>query len=296
MTARDNKHNERLAIHEAAHSLVANRLGYEVISVTIERNKQTGAEGETIVIHPKANIITSLLRRFGLPNEIDDEDHIAYCLAGIEAVRISGCEKTISIEGSPLSDDIIEARSDIIEAKRIAKCMGGGGQTFGEDFAYVSGKSKAAVILERNAAALNAIARALIESKTLSGIEIAKIIETHTHPKRKDRIPVNAICTAGPCTLFDTNDDVVQYEMAIIRGEWYVANSQSRFWLRETVSVKALYHGPYQGYVAPDAPQSTRDALAQFEISQIQILEGEHNARVAWVLDTNLRCSPQIPK
>ena len=248
-----------------------------------------------MVIHPKANIITSLLRRFGLPSEIDDEDHIAYCLAGIEAVRISGCEKTISIEGSPLSDDIIEARSDIIEAKRIAKRLGGG-QIFGEDFAYESGKSKAAVILERNADILNAIAKALIESKTLSGIEIAKIIETHSHPKRIDRIPVNALCTLGPCTVFDTNDDVVQYEMAIISGEWYVANSQSRFWLPETVSVKALYHGPYQGYVGPDAPQSTRDALGQFEICQIQILEGEHNGRVAWVLDTNLRCSPQIPK
>jgi hypothetical protein len=292
MTKRDDRYNERLAYHEGG-SLVAYKVGFVVDRTTIERSLKTGAEGETIAIHPKGNIITSILRRFELPSEMDDEDQIAYRMAGVEAVRISGCE-TISTEGSPLSDDIIEARSDIIEAISIAKRMSGG-RMFDQYFAFGSGKSKAAVILEENADALNAIARALVESTTLSGIEIAKIIETYPPAKRNriDRIPVNAVCAVGPCAVFDTNDDVALYEMEIISGDWLAANSRSRVWLREAVNVKVLYHGPYQEYVAPDSPQSTLDALRQFESCQIQILGGPHKSRVGWVVDTKLRWPSQ---
>lgn len=114
------------------------------------------------------------------------------------------------------------------------------------------------------------------------------------NPKR-DRIPVNTVCFLGPAGVFDTNDDIALYEIAVFNHDSLSANNELsddfHFWLREKASVKVLYHGPYKGYVAPDAPQSTRDALNQFEMCQIQILDGAHKNRVGWVIDTELRCA-----
>lgn len=264
MTKRDDKHNERLAYHEAGHALVARQLGYRVIRTTIEKKEIAGPEGETIAIHPDASIIAYLLGRMGMTDERDDEDKIAYLMAGVEAVRLAGCEKTISIEGSELSDDIIEARNDILKAMTIAKRLGRGAK-FLQDLKFESGKSKATILLEKNIAALNAIATALIESKTLSEAEIARIVESHSPPKRtkRDRIPVNAVCAMGPCAVFDTDDDVTLYEMSVINGDWLAANrGSSHFWLQAKVNIDVMFHGPYQGYVGPDAPESTCDALS----------------------------------
>jgi len=117
---------------------------------------------------------------------------------------------------------------------------------------------------------------------------------------RRDRIPVNTICYLGPAGVFDTNDDVTTYEVAYRTGDFFAAKNMLsddfHFWLREKASVKVLYHGPYQGYVAPDAPQSTRDALSQFEICQIQILDGDRKGKIGWVIDTELRCPTQKGK
>lgn len=115
-----------------------------------------------------------------------------------------------------------------------------------------------------------------------------------TEAPKRDRIPVNTVCFLGPAGVFDTNDDIALYETAMYTGDTFAAKNMLsddfHFWLREKARVKVLYHGPYQGYVGPDAPKSTRDALSRFEMCQIKILEGAHKDRVGWVVDTELRC------
>lgn len=97
--------------------------------------------------------------------------------------------------------------------------------------------------------------------------------------------------------MFDTNDDIALYETAMYSGDTLAANNmlsdQFHFWLREKTNVEVLYHGPYQGYVGPDAPKSTHDALSQFEMCQIKILDGARKDGVGWVIDTELRCPTQ---
>ena len=111
---------------------------------------------------------------------------------------------------------------------------------------------------------------------------------------KRDRIAVNTICFLGPAGVFDTNDDITTYQVAYLTGDYVAASNMLsndfHFWVREKASVRVLYHGPYQGYVAPDAPKSTRDALSQFEICQIGILDGAQKGKIGWVLDTDLRC------
>jgi hypothetical protein len=118
-----------------------------------------------------------------------------------------------------------------------------------------------------------------------------------TGSTKKDRIPVNTVCSLGPSAVFKTNDDVTLYMVDIINGDSFAAKNmlsgEFHFSLRDSASVKVLYHGPYQGYVAPDAPQSTRKALSQFEICQVQILDGVHKGRTGWIVDTELRCPTQ---
>lgn len=164
MTERDDKHNERLAYHEAGHALFAHYLGWSIQTVTIIRNEKTGVEGEVSATHPKAEII--------------DEDQIAQLMAGKEAVKVAGCEKIYSNEGTELSDDIVEARSDIFAARAIADRRYPGAELL-RDILLEAGRSKAEVIFEAYVDALHAIARALIEKKTITGTEIAEIVKAH---------------------------------------------------------------------------------------------------------------------
>jgi hypothetical protein len=117
---------------------------------------------------------------------------------------------------------------------------------------------------------------------------------------RRDRIPVNTVCYLGPAGVFDTSDDIALYEIAMFNRDGFSANNmlsdQFHFWLPDKAGVKVLYHGPFQGYVAPDAPQSTREALSRFEICQIQVLDGVKKGKVGWIVDTELRCPTQKGK
>lgn len=164
MMERDDKHNQRVAYHEAGHALFAHYLGWNIQTTTIVKNEKTRVEGEVSTIHPRARIT--------------DEDEIAQLMAGKEAVKVAGCEKTFSIEGSDLSDDVVEARSDIYAAIAIADRSNPGSELL-RNLLLESGRSKAEVILEAYVDALHAIARALIEKKTLSGREIAEIVRAH---------------------------------------------------------------------------------------------------------------------
>ena len=133
-----------------------------------------------------------------------------------------------------------------------------------------------------------------------SGKPTATGAPSQASDSKRDRIPINTVCYLGPAHVFDTNDDVTLYEIDMIKGDSFAANNmlsnQFGFWLREKASAKVLYHGPYQGFVAPDAPKSTRDALNQFEICQVQILDGVYKNKIGWVVDTDLRCPTQKGK
>jgi hypothetical protein len=135
---------------------------------------------------------------------------------------------------------------------------------------------------ERNAATTPPVSNQLQEKKPQG-----------KSPKR-DHIPTNTVCYLGPCAVFDTNDDVTLYMVGVINGDYFAANNmlsgQFHFWLREKVNARVTYHGPYQGIVLPDAPKSTLEALAQFQICQVEILDGIHAGKIGWVLDTDLRC------
>ncbi len=176
MTTRDDKYTERLAYHEAGHAVVAKWLGLNIIKCTIVKNESTCAEGETSCIHPDASVLTYLLGKLGISTyETNDEDKIAYLMAGIEAVKLAGCEKSFSIEGSELSDDIIEASSDIVEAKGIAVRSYPESELL-QGMVFESGRVKTEVLLTGYIDLLRAITLELIERKTLSGAEIDEII------------------------------------------------------------------------------------------------------------------------
>jgi hypothetical protein len=118
--------------------------------------------------------------------------------------------------------------------------------------------------------------------------------------ERDHLVSASTGCYLEPTAVFDTKDDVTLYAISVINGDSFSANNmlsgQFHFWLTEKAAVRVLYHGPYQGYVAPDAPQRTRDALSRFEICEIQILDGAYKDRIGWAVDNDLRCRTQRGK
>lgn len=160
---------ERLAYHEAGHSIVAHHFGFEFAHVTILPNEEKGSEGETLLVHRAQSLHEALLTSLGVPNRTRLEQMLVVLMAGIESVKLVRKRTNLNHH--------LEATSDIEKAHGLAKQLGHAGDV-DRYFAVAKAAVEASSILKSKRAALDAIAYALIKNITLSASEVVGLIES----------------------------------------------------------------------------------------------------------------------
>lgn len=153
-----------VAIHEAGHAVICHVLGYDFVSVTIEKNEATGSDGAF-----KRSPVTEA-KECGRLSELDQRkwmcDKIKITLAGGLAVhKITGDEKTMGIE------------PDLISAWNVARMF-----LKDEDKATELNTALSALTIdllrnERTFTAITELANSLIRQRTLNYNDAVGIIE-----------------------------------------------------------------------------------------------------------------------